>query len=138
MRARSATALAVLLVAGCVSRTRRAAVEPRTALGTPERVEAIVRQAVVLDAAADRGADSLYAPEAVVVANARIRFAAPRLAAVGVGGQVTITGVTVTLQGRFAWALVDYRWYNLPQRQVEAGRATFLCEARPSGWQILH
>ncbi len=91
---RASTALAALLAVGCVSRTRRpASLEPRTALSTPAPVETIVRQAVLLDAAADRGADTLYAPEAVVVANARIRFAAPRLAAVGLGGQVTITGM---------------------------------------------
>ena len=136
---RASSALLLLATTACVTRPRaRSGLEARAALGVPEQVETVVRQAVQLDAAADRGADSLYAPEAVVIANARLRFAAPRLAAVGWGGRTTITGVTVTLEGRFAWALVDYRWSNLRQPQVEAGRASFVCEQRPKGWQIVH
>ena len=108
------------------------------ALGTPELIQEIVREALVLDAAGDRAADTLYAPEALVVANARTRFAAPRFAGVGYGGRVTVAASSVTLEGRFAWILADYRWIGSQRSQVEAGRATFICEQQPRGWKIIH
>jgi len=135
MRGRG-VALAAVLSAACVSRT----VTPRgtEAAATPEAIEPIARLAMTLDGKADATADTLYAPDAVVVANARVRVAAPRLAGVGNGGQVTVIGATVTLEGQFAWVMLDYRWTNAQQRQAEAGRATFVFERRERGWKIVH
>ena len=129
--------LAAALIGGaCVAR----AVTPRgtEAAATPDAIETMARLAVGLDAKRDPNADSLYAPDAVVVANARVRLAAPRLAGVGAGGQVTVLGATVTLEGRFAWVLMDYRWTNVQQRLAEAGRATLVFERRERGWKIVH
>src|SRR5437870_2636732 len=95
-------------------------------------MQAIARQALALDAAGDRAADTLYAPDALVVANARVRFTAPRFAGVGHGGRITVAAATVTLEGRFAWVMVDYRWTSSQQNVAEAGRATFICEAKPN------
>src|SRR5439155_3892258 len=131
----------LLAAAGCVTRTTRAgraAAPAATAVGTPDRIDRLVRQALALDAAGDRTADTLYAPEAQVVANARARFAAPRFAGVGSGGKITVAAATVTLEGRFAWAMVDYRWTSSQQNVAEAGRATFICEEKPKGWKIVH
>ena len=129
-------AAALLGSAACVSRTGT----PRgtEAATTPEAIEPIARLAVMLDGKNDRAADTLYAPDAVVVANARVRLAAPRLAGVSTGGQVTVMAATVTLEGRFAWAMLDYRWINAQQRLAEAGRATFVFERRERGWKIVH
>ena len=140
MRADWRTCLLVAAVlAGCVTRTQRVAPKANTAaLGTPELVEAMARQALVLDAAGDRAADTLYASEAIVVANARVRLAAPRFAGVGYGGRVTVATATATLEGRFAFVLVDYRWVNAQRNQAEAGRATFVCEQKSSGWRVVH
>ena len=138
MGGNSVVLLAALLGGACVSRT----VTPRgtEAAATPDAIEAMARLAVGLDAKSDATADSLYAPDAVVVANARVRLAAPRLAGVGAGGQLTVLGATVTLEGRFAWVLMDYRWTNVQQRLAEAGRATFVFERRGGerGWKIVH
>ncbi len=124
---------------GCVTRTQRVAPKAGTAaLGTPELVEAMARQALVLDAVGDRAADTLYAPEAIVVANARVRLAAPRFAGVGYGGRVTVATAAATLEGRFAFVLVDYRWVNAQRNQAEAGRATFVCEQKSNGWRVVH
>ena len=127
---------ALLWSAACVSR----AVTPRgtEAAPTTEAIEPTARLAMTLDAKGDATADTLYAPDAVVVANARVRLAAPRLAGVGNGGQVTVIGATVTLEGGFAWVMLDYRWINAQQRQAEAGRATFVFERRERGWKIVH
>ena len=130
--------LAAAVLTACMTRS----VTPRRGLvtGTPEDVQTLVRLALTLDAAADRVADSLYAPDAIVIANARARLAAPRFAGIGYGGRVTVAAATVTIAGRFAWVLVDYRWSNAQQRLAEAGRATFVCEQRNegAGWKIVH
>src|SRR5438034_6247038 len=58
--------LAALVVAACVRRTQHLAPAAGVAaLGTPELIQEIVREALVLDAAGDRAADTLYAPEAL-------------------------------------------------------------------------
>lgn len=44
----------------------------------------------------------------------------------------------MTLEGRFAWVMADYRWVNLRQNQAEAGRATLVCEHQAGGWKIGH
>ncbi len=130
--------LTALALSGCTTRQRAPRGVPRTALGTPERIQDLVRQAIQLDAAWNRSADTLYAPEAMVVANARVRFAAPRFAGVAYGGRVTVAAATVTLEGRFAWVMIDYRWFSLERNQAEAGRATFVCEEKANGWKIVH
>jgi hypothetical protein len=140
---RGSALLAAIVLTACVSRpvTQRGGVPPSSpAVGTSEEVRALVRRALTLDAAADRAADSLYAPDAVVIANARARLAAPRFAGISYGGQVTVAAETVTIVGRFAWVMVDYRWLNAQQRLAEAGRATFVCEQRErgAGWKIVH
>jgi hypothetical protein len=136
MRGRVLLAAAVLGGAACVSRT----VTPSGAeiVAAPDEIPTIARLAARLDATGDAAADSLYAPDALVVANARVRLAAPRLAAVGGGGQITVTAATATLEGRFAWVMMDYRWTNAQQRLAEAGRATFVLERRERGWKIVH
>jgi len=141
-RGRASLTLTALLVAGCVTRTQRltpvGGATPAGALGTPDQVQVLARQALQLDAAADRAADTLYTAEALVVANARVRLAAPRFAGVGYGGRITVAAATVTLEGRFAWVMIDYRWINSQQQQAEAGRATFVCEEKGRGWKIVH
>jgi len=137
--ARRVLLLAATLGAACVTRSRRLAPSGATAaVGTPDMVQEMARQAVLLDAKGDRAADTLYAPDALVVANARVRLGTPRLAGVGLGGRATVAAAAVTLEGRFAWVLVDYRWLNSERNQAEAGRATFVCEQKPKGWRIVH
>ena len=137
--ARRALLLAVALGAACVTRTRRLAPSgTATAVGTPDVIQEMARQALLLDAKADRAADTLYAPEALVVANARVRLATPRFAGISSGGRVTVAAAAVTLEGRFGWVLVDYRWINAERNQAEAGRATFVCEQTSKGWRIVH
>ena len=144
---------AIAVVAGCVTRTvtPREAVAVTGASGRPGGAEAVVRLAIALDASGDPKADTLYAPDAVVVANARGRLAAPRFAGIssggggdggvgvgGSGGRVTITAASENVEGRFAWVLVDYSWVNAVERRVEPGRATFICERRGENWKIVH
>ncbi|MGH7606503.1 MAG: nuclear transport factor 2 family protein [Gemmatimonadales bacterium] len=132
------TLLALLLTA-CT--TRRAARPAFVSMaGTPADIQSLVRLALTLDAAADRAADTLYTPDAIVIGNARVRFASPRFAGISYGGRVAAAAAAVTVEGRWAWAMVDYRWMTADGRRAEAGRATFLCERRDAagGWKIVH
>ena len=131
------TVLMVLVMTACASRTTT--LRPSVAaVGTPDEIQALVRLALALDASGERSADTLYATDALVVGNARVRLASPRFAGISPGGRVTVTAATVTLEGRFAWVLVDYRWVNQADRRAEAGRATFICERREANWKIVH
>ena len=110
-----------------------------SATGGPGAAEAVVRLAIALDASGDRQADTLYAAEAIVIENSRVRLGAPRFAGVTSGaGRVTVTAASENIEGRFAWVLVDYNWTNPAERRMEPGRATFICERRGENWKIVH
>src|SRR2546429_9639420 len=104
--ARRALLLVTALGTACVTRTRRLAPSGTTAaVGTPEVVQEMARQALLLDAKGGRAADTLYAPEALVGANARVRLATPRFAGIGYGGGGTRARGQRTLGGRVAWGV---------------------------------
>jgi ketosteroid isomerase-like protein len=131
--------VAVSVLAACTTRM----VRPReiTAIGGTgsSEVQAIVQLALTLDAAGDRHADTLYSEDALVVGNARVRQAAPRFAGVTIGtGRITVTAANATVEGRVAWVLVDYQWFNPAERRAEVGRATVICERRGESWKIVH
>ena len=134
--------LLAVTLAACATRTVKQSTEvTATAAGAgTEDVQNLVRLALTLDAAADRQADTLYASDAVVVGNARMRLAAPRYAGIGGAGsgRVTITAANATVSGGLAWVLVDYRWFSSAEQRAEVGRATVICERRGSGWKIVH
>lgn len=140
---RLTTVLFAAALAACTTRTVKpsdvTAVSGRSAGGADD-VQNLVRLALTLDAAGDRQADSLYASDAVIVGNARLRLAAPRFAGVtpGGSGRVTITAANATVSGVLAWVLLDYRWVNAAERRGEVGRATVICERRGNGWKIVH
>ena len=136
-----AGAAVLLCASACVSRTRTLTPRDVTAVGaggSTDDVQSLVRLALTLDAAGDRQADTLYASDAIVIGNARVRLAAPRFAGIAYGGRVTITAANATVAGRVAWVLVDYRWVNQAERRAETGRATVICELRGNGWKIVH
>ena len=139
---RIAAGLLAAALAACATRTVQQSTEvTATGVGAgTDDVQNVVRHALMLDAAADRKADTLYASDAVVVGNARMRLAAPRFAGVGGAGtgRVTITAANATVSGGLAWVLVDYRWISSTEQRADVGRATVICERRGSGWKIVH
>ena len=143
LASRRLAALFGVTLAACATRTVKQSGElTATAVGAgTEDVQTIVRLALMLDAAADRKADTLYASDAVVVGNARMRLGAPRFAGIGSAGatgRVTITAASATVSGGLAWVLVDYRWISSAEQRAEVGRATVICERRGSSWKIVH
>jgi hypothetical protein len=137
MRVESAAA-AALVVTACVTRAVGTPTVTLSGASSAAPVEALVRAALLADAAGDAAADTLYAPGATVIANARVRLRTPRFAGVGAGGRASVTAATATLEGRFAWVTLDYRWVNVEQRVAMVGRATVLCQQREGQWRIMH
>jgi hypothetical protein len=135
---RFAPVLLVLASGACVTR-RTSTLAPRlSGPGVPAAVEDVVRAALRADATGDPSADTLYSPGAFVVANARVRLRAPRLAGVGYGGRITIASASATMEGRFAWVVLDYRWINVEANNTATGRATVVCQLVEGRWRIVH
>jgi hypothetical protein len=137
MGRRSAALAALAVLGACGPRPPRRDIGIPVA-GTTVEIQAVIQAALRLDAAGDRAADTLYASEAVVVANARQRFAAPRFAGVSYGGRIAIGSASVTVEGRWAWAAIDYRWIGSQAGQIEVGRATLVAVKRDRGWRLVH
>ena len=133
---------ALSTVLACVTRTVTpgAVTAVSATSGGTDEVQSLVQLALTLDAAGDAHADTLYAPDALVIGNARVRQAAPRFAGISAGqGRVTATVANATVEGQVAWVLVDYRWTNPAERRAEGGRATIILEKRNNGgWKIVH
>ena len=109
-----------------------------TVAGTTVQVDALIRAALQLDAGSSRAADTLYASDAVVIANGRMRFAHPRFAGISYGGRIILGSSSVTVEGRWAWAVVDYRWIGSQPNQIESGRVTVVCRYDRAAWRIVH
>ena len=109
---------------------------------SPFQIEEPVTAAIAAALAADgRGesADSLWDPEATVIADGEIRDDPPRFAGVAKGGQVGITQSRLDLRQTLAWVYLEYRWSELSAGLVREGRATvLLLPATTGGWKIVH
>jgi hypothetical protein len=138
-RSNRGTALLAFALTACTVSQRPSTVEPTlSGPGTSQAVEDVVRAALRADAAGDPSADTLYTPGAVVIANARLRLRTPRLAGVGYGGRLSVVASQATMEGRFAWVQLDYRWVNVEANNTATGRATVLCQLVEGRWRIVH
>ena len=104
--------------------------EPVTAVLTAA-LEADVRMAP---------SDTLWTPDATVVANGVLRYAAPRFAGIEPGGDVSITSSRLEVRQSLVWVSLEYRWMSMKEGTAREGRATVLLTPRPDGrgWRIIH
>ena len=129
-----------LLLLGC-----GAAPIPRTSAAPPsddtDALEALAAFALEADARMER-TDSLFVPDAEIIAAGRRRSGAPRFAGIEAGGQVALGSIRVDQAGDFAWASFDYRWLAPDQNRFHEGRATVVfrrvATATGRGWRIAH
>lgn len=135
---RRGAGLLALALSACVTQRTSTIVPALSGPGTSDAVEAVVRTALRADAAGDPSADTLYTPGALVIANARVRLRTPRLAGVGYGGRISVASLSATMEGRFAWVLLDYRWVNVDANNTATGRATVVCQLVEGRWRIVH
>lgn len=99
----------------------------------------VIALALDFDLAADPAADTLLDEGALIVSNGRERPTAPRFAAIGAGGIVTIVTVQVEIApGGLAWAFAAYRWTGEGRSAPEIGTATIVLRQRAGGWKITH
>jgi hypothetical protein len=130
----------LLLLAGCGRTGPATPPSPTVAPQAPtvaERLAELAAATLAADVLADQ-ADTVFLPEADVIADGRRRNAAPRFAGVEAGGQVVVGSTRVDLAGNFAWALVEYRWMAPGQDRIREGRATlvFVPRVGGAGWLI--
>lgn len=87
-----------------------------------------------------RDADSLFAAEAIAVADGAVRFGAPRLAGAMPGGRVQLVSTRIAASGAFVWGVIEYRWMPpMGGGLVRQGLATIVIgRQRDEAWRILH
>lgn len=124
--------LATGLAAGCApARPAQLAVAP------DDRLAELLAAAFDADTRLETP-DSLYAPDATVVADGYLRFAPPRFAAVEPGGAVAVTSTRIEVRAGVAFAYVEYRYVSPDGGSVRAGRATVVLSSDGGAWRIRH
>lgn len=131
----------LLVVLGTTDCARTQTAPPAAMPGAGELADEIAEhaaQALVADARLDR-ADSLYAPDAELIADGGRRPLPPRYAGIAGTGQVSIGSSRVEVAGAFAWVLIEYRWFSPGQDLIREARATILFGQQADGrWRIVH
>lgn len=139
-RTRGGSARSALLLLGvaCAGRSvgPLAVVSPAV---VEEPVTAILNAAIEADLHLS-AADSLWDPEATVVANGTLRYAPPHFAGVDPGGEVAITSSRLEVRQNVVWVFLEYRWLSLRDGLAREGKATVLLTLRPDrrAWRIVH
>ncbi len=110
---------------------------------SPGVVEEPITAVLVAALDADRQfttVDSLWDPEATVVANGSPRYAPPRFAGIDAGGEVAITSSRLEVRQSLVWVYFDYRWISVKEGMARDGKATVLLTPRAggAGWRIIH
>jgi hypothetical protein len=84
--------------------------------------------------------DSLFASDALVIADGEPRGSVPRLAGVGLGGTLQLVTTRVASRGAFVWGVMEYRWLPSFESDVlRVGVATLIIAKLPDGsWRIVH
>lgn len=84
--------------------------------------------------------DTLFAPEAIVVADGEPRIATPRLASSRLGGMIQLVSTRLNSRGGFVWGVFEYRWVpRFDSDALSQGLATVVIGLQPDGgWRILH
>jgi len=141
MRSIAGSTLAVVLAAtACTTTvTQVPVIEPTTPSSVEEPVTAVIAAALDADRRLEP-ADSLWDPEATVVAGGVERYAPPRFAGVEPGGEVAVTSSRLDVRSGLAWVYVEYRWISLNEAVAREGRATVLLIPKQDGkgWRITH
>lgn len=84
-------------------------------------------------------ADSLWDPDATVIANGTLRYAPPRFAGIEAGGEAAITSSRLEVRQSLVWMYFEYRWISVKEGAARDGKATVLLTPRDGGgWKIVH
>jgi SnoaL-like protein len=140
MRSTPSRLLPLLIAWGCGGRTGAPPGTPT--IYNPGVVEEPITAVLVAALDADRQfltVDSLWDPEATVVADGSLRYAPPRFAGIEAGGEVAITSSRLEVRQSLVWVYFDYRWISVKEGTAREGKATVLLTPREGGgWRIIH
>jgi ketosteroid isomerase-like protein len=106
---------------------------------TPDdRLSDLVTVALQADAR-EETLDSLYTPDALVIADGEVRYGTPRYAGIGGRGSVAVTATRLEVQGNLAWVQAEYRWVAAAGDSAREGRVTLILSPNEKGaWRIRH
>ena len=140
MRSTPGRLTALLLTFGCGGGAGAPAGSPP--VYTPGVVEEPITAVLIAALDADRRfttVDSLWDPDATVVANGSSRYAPPRFAGIDAGGEVAITSSRLEVRQSLVWVYFEYRWISVKEGMARDGKATVLLTPREGGgWRIIH
>ena len=127
----------LLLGAACAGQpaVRRPLPDPAEA----DRLAVLATAALESDGGTAQG-DSLFAPEAEIIADGHRRTGSPRFAGVGERGRVVVGSTRVDLVGEFAWAVLRYQWLSADENIINEGQATLVLMRQPATrlWLVVH
>ena len=136
----SSGVLALLAVMGCGGTAVTPAAPPP--VYSPGVVEEPITAVLLAALDADRRfltADSLWDPDAIVVADGGARYAPPRFAGIEAGGEVALTASRLEVRQSLVWVAFDYRWISIRDGVAREAKATALLTPRDNGgWKIVH
>ena len=126
-----------LLLAACGG-SRTLALPADIPVAPDDHLSDVVTAALEADGRLER-ADSLYATDAVVIAEGEVRYGVPRFAGIGGQGSVAITATRLEVRSGIAWAQAAYRWVAASADSAGEGRVTLILSPNEKGaWRIRH
>jgi hypothetical protein len=128
-----------LALAACGRGPSLQAPHPTDAAQLADHLTDLVTEALRADARF-QPADSLYSPDALLVADGARRVTIPRFAGIERGGQVAVGSSQVEVTRTLAWVYVEYRWLAPSLNLAHEARATALLVPNGTGgtWTIVH
>ena len=129
--------LAIVWLAACGG-PKSVAVPPDMSVAPDDQLSELVTEALQGDAREER-LDSLYASDALIIADGEARYGTPRYAGIGGRGSVAITATRLEVRGGIAWAQAEYRWVSAAGDSAREGRVTLILSPNEKGaWRIRH
>lgn len=137
MKTRGLAPAALALIAACGG-SRPAIVSEQISLAPDDQISEIIAEVLQADAR-EETADSLYASDALVIADGEVRHRPPRYAGITGRGSVAITATRIEMRESLAWAQAEYRWVSASGDSAREGRMTLVLSPNEKGaWRIRH
>jgi ketosteroid isomerase-like protein len=129
--------LAVVGLAACGGSTS-IAIPADLSVAPDDRLSELIAAVLQADAREER-LDSMYIPDALIVADGEVRYGIPRFAGIGGRGSVAVTATRLEVRGGIAWAQAEYRWVSAAGDSAREARVTLVLSPNEKGaWRIRH
>lgn len=137
MRLRTILGAGLCLAAACGG-AKPALIPQDTSVVPDDRLVDLVTVALQADGR-EETLDSLYATDALVIADGEVRYGTPRYAGISGRGSVAVTSTRLEVRGSMAWVQAEYRWVAAAGDSAREGRVTLILSPNEKGaWRIRH